>query len=432
MPVFFSTLIDIFIYLYMDKFFINGGNKLFGEIKMDCAKNAVLPILAGSILVEGVICLKDVPIYKDVLSMIEILKNLGADVKWVGKNLYINSFNICKNEISHQLASPVRSSIFTLGPILARLGKAKVAYPGGCNIGLRPIDIHLFGLRELGCKINEKNGYIYAQKSKRKANAVSLRFPSVGATENIMMFACLFDGETKIYNPAKEPEIVDLAKFLNKCGAKIKGAGSDLIVINGVKKLNGVDYKPIYDRIECGTFLIAGAMTGGEIVLKNCNYNHNQVLIEKLKKCGCKIFCDKNKIALKSSKNLASYGTVETEVYPGFPTDLQSQMVSLATICKGTSFIFENLFESRFNFVGELIKMGCDIKCKSSVCIVNGKNKIFGADVVATDLRGGASLILAGLVAEGYTTISNIELVDRGYFAIENKLSTLGADIKRI
>ena len=416
----------------MDKFFINGQNRLLGEVKMDCAKNALLPILAGSIMVEGEVLLKNVPLYKDVLAMIEILKNLGAKISWQGKNLFIDSTNIHKCEISHELASPVRSSIFTLGPILARIGKAKVAYPGGCNIGLRPIDLHLQGLRDLGCKINEKNGYIYGQKEKRIKHDISLKFPSVGATENIMMFATLFDGETRIYNPAKEPEIVDLAKFLNKCGAKIKGAGSDLIVINGVKKLHGVNYKVIYDRIECGTFLIAGAMNGGELILKNCDFTHNLVLIEKLRSCGCKIYCEKEKINIIAPKKLKSFGEIETEVYPGFPTDLQSQMVTLATISKGRSLIFENLFESRFNYVAELLKMGCDIKFKSSVCVVNGKDNLYGADVSATDLRGGASLVLAGLVAEGYTTISNVNLIERGYFDFDKKLKKLGADIKRI
>jgi len=416
----------------MDKFFINGGNRLEGEISISCAKNSLLPILAGTILVNGQVILKDVPKYRDVNAMCEILSSLGGVVVWQGDNLIIDCSNLDKNEISHELASPVRSSIFTLGPILARLGSAKVSYPGGCDIGLRPIDIHLNALRELGCKIIEKNGYIYGQKNKRLKNQVWLKFPSVGATENIIMFASLFEGETIIYNPAKEPEIVDLANFLNKCGAKISGAGSDVVSIEGVKKLHGCEYKAIPDRIECGTFLIAGAMNEGDVLIKNAIIDHNSLLLEKLQLCGCKIVKGKKSIRLIAPKRLESFGDIETAVYPGFPTDLQPQMVALASVCNGCSIVFENVFESRFNYVGELLKMGCDIKFKSSVCIVRGKNKLYGADVCATDLRGGASLVLAALYSEGYTTIDKISLIDRGYYQFEQKLSSIGGDIKRI
>lgn len=416
----------------MDKFFINGGNRLEGEISISCAKNSLLPILAGTILVNGQVILKDVPKYRDVNAMCEILSSLGGVVVWQGDNLIIDCSNLDKNEISHELASPVRSSIFTLGPILARLGSAKVSYPGGCDIGLRPIDIHLNALKELGCKIIEKNGYIYGQKNKRLKNQVWLKFPSVGATENIIMFASLFEGETIIYNPAKEPEIVDLANFLNKCGAKISGAGSDVVSIEGVKKLHGCEYKAIPDRIECGTFLIAGAMNEGDVLIKNAIIDHNSLLLEKLQLCGCKIVKGKKSIRLIAPKRLESFGDIETAVYPGFPTDLQPQMVALASVCNGCSIVFENVFESRFNYVGELLKMGCDIKFKSSVCIVRGKNKLYGADVCATDLRGGASLVLAGLYSEGYTTIDKISLIDRGYYQFEQKLSSIGGDIKRI
>lgn len=416
----------------MDKFFINGGNRLEGEISISCAKNSLLPILAGTILVNGQVILKDVPKYRDVNAMCAILSSLGGVVVWQGDNLIIDCSNLDKNEISHELASPVRSSIFTLGPILARLGSAKVSYPGGCDIGLRPIDIHLNALKELGCKIIEKNGYIYGQKNKRLKNQVWLKFPSVGATENIIMFASLFEGETIIYNPAKEPEIVDLANFLNKCGAKISGAGSDVVSIEGVKKLHGCEYKAIPDRIECGTFLIAGAMNKGDVLIKNAIIDHNSLLLEKLQLCGCKIVKGKKSIRLIAPKQLESFGDIETAVYPGFPTDLQPQMVALASVCNGCSIVFENVFESRFNYVGELLKMGCDIKFKSSVCIVRGKNKLYGADVCATDLRGGASLVLAGLYSEGYTTIDKISLIDRGYYQFEQKLSSIGGDIKRI
>lgn len=416
----------------MDKFFINGGNCLKGEIKIDCAKNSLLPILAGCILVNGQVLLKNVPKYKDVSAMCDILLNLGGFVKWQGDDLLVDCSQIDKSEISNELASVVRSSIFTLGPILSRLGCAKVAYPGGCDIGLRPIDIHLNGLKELGCKIVEKNGYIYGQKLKRNKSEIMLKFPSVGATENLLMFASLFEGRTVIYNAAKEPEIVDLACFLNKCGAKIDGAGSDIILVEGVKNLHGCEHQAIPDRIEAGTFLIAGAICNGNIYLKNAIYEHNSALIDKLEVCGCKVLKEKKGIRIIAPSVLESFGDIETAVYPGFPTDLQPQMATLGCVCNGCSLIFENVFESRFNYVGQLLKMGADIKFKSSICIIRGKRKLYGADVWATDLRGGAALVLAGLFSEGYTTVDNIGLIDRGYFKLEEKLVALGGDIKRI
>lgn len=416
----------------MSQFFINGGRPLHGEVVLDCAKNSLLPILAACILVEGRVELKRVPKYSDVLAMCNILENLGAKICWQGSSLFVDGSTIDKAAICHELACPVRSSIFTLGPLLARLGKAKVAYPGGCDIGLRPIDLHLSSLRQLGCKIIEKNGYIYGEKGSATNQSIMLKFASVGATENIMMFATLLPGQTKIVNAAKEPEIVDLARFLNRCGASITGAGTDQITINGVKSLHGCQFLAIPDRIECGTLLIGAAMTGGQICIKNAIEKHNEALIEKLKNCGCKIFSDQKGLHLSSPKCLQSYGEIETAVYPGFPTDLQPQMVALACICKGCSLIFENVFESRFNYVGELLKLGGDVKFKQSVCIVRGREKLYGADVSATDLRGGAALVLAGLASEGYTTVSKIQFIERGYFNLAQKLTSLGADIKRL
>lgn len=416
----------------MSQFFINGGRPLHGEVVLDCAKNSLLPILAACILVEGRVELKRVPKYSDVLAMCNILENLGAKICWQGSSLFVDGSTIDKAAICHELACPVRSSIFTLGPLLARLGKAKVAYPGGCDIGLRPIDLHLSSLRQLGCKIIEKNGYIYGEKGSATGQSIMLKFASVGATENIMMFATLLPGQTKIVNAAKEPEIVDLACFLNRCGASITGAGTDQITINGVKSLHGCQFLAMPDRIECGTLLIGAAMTGGQICIKNAIEKHNEALIEKLKNCGCKIFSDQKGLHLSSPKCLQSYGEIETAVYPGFPTDLQPQMVALACICKGCSLIFENVFESRFNYVGELLKLGGDVKFKQSVCIVRGREKLYGADVSATDLRGGAALVLAGLASEGYTTVSKIQFIERGYFNLAQKLTSLGADIKRL
>ena len=416
----------------MEKFFIIGGNHLEGEIEIDSAKNSILPLMAASLLVEGEVILKNIPKYTDVLIMCKILKKLGAKVKWENDNLIINCKILDKDEVSNEDASKLRASVFTLGPIIARMKKAKVSYPGGCDIGLRPIDIHINGIKALNCKVVDKNGYIYADGTNLKAGDFMLPFPSVGATENIMMLACLTEGETRIFNPAREPEILDLQNFLNACGAKISGSGSNMIVVKGVKHLRGTIYQPIPDRIETGTYIIATAMCGGNVILKNAVKEHNHALIEKLFKTKTKIKFQDNKMIVSSNNRPSSFGEIETAAYPGFPTDLQAQMTALASVSKGYSLISENVFESRFKHIGELNKMGADIRSKNGICIVNGMKKLFGADVSCPDLRGGASLILAGLVAEGYTTIDNIELIDRGYFEIEKKLKALGADIKRI
>lgn len=416
----------------MDKFFVIGGKALNGEIEIDSAKNSLLPLLAACVLVEDEVVFKKVPQYRDVLSMCEILQNLGARTTWQDDNLVVNCKILSSNEVSNELASPVRASIFTLGSILARQKSAKVSYPGGCDIGLRPIDIHLNGLRALGCKVIEKNGYIYADSSNAKAGDFMLSFPSVGATENIMMFASLLEGETRIFNPAKEPEIIDLQNFLNICGGKVSGAGSNMIVVHGVKKLHGCDYRAIPDRIEAGTYMIATAMCGGKVVLKNSRAEHNKMLFEKLSLTHIKIKTYDDVTVISSNGHPLSFGEIETAVYPGFPTDLQAQMMTLASISKGYSLICENVFESRNKHIPELIKMGADIRCKNGICIVNGKKKLYGADVLSTDLRGGASLVLAGLVAEGYTTIDRVEFIDRGYYKMEEKISALGGDIKRI
>ncbi len=416
----------------MDEFFIVGGNKLFGSVNIDGAKNSLLPILAGCILVDDEVLLKSVPRYSDVLAMIEILRHLGAKVEWQGQDLYINCKNISACDVPHELACKVRSSIFTLGPITARTGKAKVSYPGGCDIGLRPIDLHLAGLKQLGCKVIEKNGYIYVDGQKLQARDYMLPFASVGASENIMMLASCAKGQTRIFNPAREPEICDLERFLNGCGAKISGAGSNVIMVEGVKKLHGCEFSVMPDRIEAGTFMIACAMCEGEVELKNAIAKDNESLIAKLQKTACKIYSDRDRIVVKSKGRPIAFGEIETEVYPGFPTDLQAQMCALASICDGYSLIIENLFESRFKHIGELLKMGADIKMKNGVCVVHGKEKIYGAEVTSTDLRGGAGLVLCGLVAEGYTTVRKVDLIDRGYFKLEEKLRALGGDIKRI
>lgn len=416
----------------MEGFYIIGGNRLEGEVEIDCAKNALLPIIAGCILIKGEVRLERATKYSDVLAMCEIIRSLGGRAEYDGDDLIVDCRALDNNCICNQLSSVVRSSIFALGPILGRLGSAKVAYPGGCDIGLRPIDLHLKGLRELGAKVVEKNGYIYAEGSNLQANNLTLSFPSVGATENLMMLATAIEGQTRIYNPAREPEIVDLQNFLNSAGADIRGAGGNEIIVNGGRALHSTVYHAMPDRIEAGTFMIATAMCGGKVVLKGARGEDNSALISKLVKSACKIEEKSDNIIVTAKVRPENFGEIETAVYPGFPTDLQAQMTALACVAKGYTLIIENLFENRCKHVGELIKMGCDIRTRNGVIIVNGKEKIYGAQVAATDLRGGASMVLAGLCAEGYTTVENIHLIDRGYYRIEDKLTALGGDITRV
>ena len=416
----------------MEQLFIVGQNRLNGEVEIDSAKNSLLPIIACSILIDGDVRIENVPKYSDILAMAKIIESLGGKAYFEGKDLLINCKGLNNNYICNDLASSLRSSIFALGPLVARMGSAKVSYPGGCDIGLRPIDIHLKGLRDLGVKVVEKNGYIYASKDKVKSNDITLSFPSVGATENIMMFATSIKGQTRIFNPAREPEIVDLQNFINSAGGDVKGAGGSEIVINGGKKLHSTSFKPITDRIEAGTYMIAVAMCGGKVLLKGAKACDNGALISKLSKTACQIQEKGGNILVSSNRQPKSFGEIETAVYPGFPTDLQQQMTALATISKGYSLIIENLFENRCKHVGELIKMGANIRTRNGVIIVGGVDKLYGAQVTATDLRAGASLVLAGLCAEGYTTIDNVELIDRGYYKIEEKLTGLGANISRV
>ena len=416
----------------MDKFLISGGNKLNGELIIPCAKNAYLPIMAASILCDKPVFLHKCPNFSDIFSMQKIIDSLGGKTYFDGDSLIIDNSNLNKFYITHELASPVRSSIFTLGAILGRFKKAKVAYPGGCEIGARPIDLHIKGLKALNVKIEDKHGYLTCDGSKMRGATVSLDFPSVGATENIMLAAVLIKGETKILNAAMEPEIVDLAHFLNSLGAKIYGAGTKEICIVGVKNLSGGEYTPIPDRIIAGTYLIAGLMAGGKLALKNFKLNHNMVLIQKLKESSCKINIKDDILNLVADKRLKSISKIETAPYPGFPTDLQAQMLALQTVSQGHCVIFENMFETRFKHVPELVKMGAKITLKDKAAIVYGTDKLYGADVSAADLRGGAALVLAALASEGYTTVNNVHYIDRGYENFEKELNNLGADIKRV
>ncbi len=416
----------------MAKFLIRGGRKLFGELNVTAAKNAYLPILAACVLCDNKIVLHNYPYYSDTESMCKILECLGAKITKCDCDLIVDPSTIASWNIESELASQVRSSIFMLGPILGRFKKARVAYPGGCEIGARPIDIHLAGFRKLGVKVSERHGYIYCDASKMSAGQIVLDFPSVGATESLMMASVFLKGETQILNPAREPEIVDLQNFLVKLGAKVYGAGTGKIIIRGVERLTGCDYDPIKDRIVAGTYIIATAMCGGDVTLKGVKAEHLASLIDKLDKTACKICVKGDKIRVQADGKPLSLGKIETSVYPGLPTDLQAQILALQTISKGSSMICENVFESRFKHVPELVKMGADVHIKDRVAFVRGVDKLYGASVSGMELRGTASLILAGLVAEGYTTVAGSKHIDRGYRHIEKELSVLGADIERV
>jgi UDP-N-acetylglucosamine 1-carboxyvinyltransferase len=415
----------------MDKYLIRGGRRLYGDAFIQGAKNAVLPLFAASILTKEKVVIDNCPALADVDNMANILQSLGAEIARDGKLIEIDPLFAEKNEIPGNLAKELRSSIFLLGSILGRHKNAKIAYPGGCDIGLRPINIHLKGLEALNVDIKEQNGYIYCDAAKIRGGNVVLDYPSVGATENIMMAAVTAEGVTVINNAAREPEICELQLFLNKMGAKIKGAGTSTITIEGVTKLKGIEHTTMPDRIVAGTMLIGAAMCGGSIAVHNCRSKHLQALISKLQQSSCKIAVYNDKIELESRGRLFSIENIETQPYPGFPTDLQAPIMAMQAVSYGTSIITENIFETRFKHVPELIKMGAKIQVSGRNAFVKGVPYLTGASVTAEDLRGGASLVLAGLRAEGVTTVHNINHIDRGYEALEEQLSNLGADIVR-
>lgn len=415
-----------------EKLLINGGSTLCGEVKVEGAKNALLPLLAATVLGEDEYQISNYVDLEDLKNMREILSLLGVETKSSSNEIFINSKHINNTKITHELTQKLRASIFILGALLGKFKKAEIAYPGGCQIGSRPIDIHIKGFKALGAKVVEKHGYIYCNGENLKAGEVLLDFPSVGATESLMMCACLLDGETILKNVAKEPEIVDLQNFLVAMGANINGAGSDCIKIVGVKKMHGCAYKAIPDRIVAGTYILATAVCGGNVLVDGAIFEHNQSLVSFLKQTACKIETYNDKIRVKANKRLSSIENIETKPFPFFPTDLQSQMLVLQSVSSGVSIIQENMFENRYGIVPELKKMGADIVLKGKTALVKGVDTLFGADVCASDLRAGAGLVIAGMKAEGYTTISNVGLIARGYKNIEERYNSLGADIKRI
>lgn len=418
----------------MEKLIVRGGNRLVGAVKTSGAKNAVLPIIAASILGTTPSHLDEVPMLEDVHTISEVLKCLGLKVKFNPKAnvLDIDSTNITSFEAPYELVRTMRASFLVMGPLLARIGKARISMPGGCAIGARPIDIHLKGFEALGVKIEQGHGYIEASAPEGlKGTGIYFDFPSVGATENIMMAASLAEGTTILENAAEEPEIVDLANYLNKMGAKIRGAGTDTIRIEGVKELRGADYTIIPDRIEAGTYMIAAAMTGGDVVVENVLPEHQKPLIAKLREAGAVVEEDIDKVRVIGQSPLKAVA-IKTLPYPGFPTDMQAQMMAMMVIAEGRSKVTETVFENRFMHVVELNRMGAQISTEGRSAVIDGPCKLTGCDVRATDLRAGAAMILAGLVAEGTTRIGDLHHIDRGYENIVAKLKKLGADIERV
>ncbi|PAB58830.1 UDP-N-acetylglucosamine 1-carboxyvinyltransferase [Anaeromicrobium sediminis] len=416
----------------MSRLLVKGQNKLNGELAIKGAKNAVLPILAATILNKGESILFDAPHLSDVDAMINILQSIGCKIEFENSIMKVDTSNLSSHEIPEHLVREMRSSIFLMGPMLARCGKIKISYPGGCEIGPRPIDLHLKALRQLGVKIKEAHGFLECEVVKLDGTEIHLDYPSVGATENTMLLAVMANGTTKIRNAAKEPEIVELQTYLNKMGAKVSGAGTSQITIEGVKKLNRVEHKIMADRIVAGTMLVAGAMAGGDIILKNIVIDHIKPIISKLRESGCIIEEKTDSLRLKTHKRIKAIEMTKTLPYPGFPTDMQAQFMSLMAIAKGTSIITETVFENRFKHVDELMRMGANIKIDGRVAVIQGVPELTGANVTAKDLRGGAALVLAGLGAEGITIVNNVKHIDRGYDRIEEMLKCLGAEVYRL
>lgn len=418
--------------IFVEQYRISGGKKLAGEYELTGAKNAVLPILAATIVTGNKSIIKSCPALSDVRNMIEILREIGCKVTYEGDCVIVDSTSISSYTIPEHLMREMRSSVFLMGPMIARCGKVTLSYPGGCEIGLRPIDIHLSALRKLGVTIKETHGFLECTADKLIGSRILLDFPSVGATENAMLAATAAEGETIIINPAKEPEIVDLQNFLNNSGAEIRGAGTGEIVIHGRKPFHEVEHKVIPDRIEGGTILAAVAITGGNVLLKNAVPEHMSIALSKLREAGCRIKEGKDYIDLSAPMKLKYIDTIKTQPYPGFPTDMQSQFLTIMTVAQGTSIISETIFESRFKHVDELRKMGARIKVDGRTAIITGVKGLTGARVFAKDLRGGASLVIAGLGAEGETIVENICHIDRGYDKFEVVLKNIGADIIRV
>ena len=416
----------------MDKIAVVGGKIPNGSVNTSGAKNAALPILFSTLLADGEHVFKNVPKLKDIESTSELLNSLGCETEWVGDTFRVRVKRSQSMEAHYDLVRKMRASILCLGPLLARYGEAVVSMPGGCAIGTRPIDLHLDGMKALGAEITLEEGYVKAHSKKLKGASLVFETCTVGGTENVMMAAVLAEGRTILENAAKEPEIVDLANYLIAMGAKIQGHGTGVITIDGVSQLKPAEYSIMSDRIEAGTLLIAGAITGGEVTVNKINPEHIDSLITKMRDAGFKISTDKHSVTVHPTKSWQAVD-ITTNPYPLFPTDLQAQYMALMTAAQGTAVITETVFENRFMHVQELIRLGADITPKTRVAIVRGKpHGLKGAPVMATDLRASASLVLAGLVAEGETIVGRIYHLDRGYEKLEQKLASLGANIRRV
>lgn len=416
----------------MPKIIVENSAPLKGTVRISGAKNAVLPIIAASLLSNDKCVLDDVPMLDDVEVMCEVLVSLGADIKRISSGrIEINSRDIDNYEAPYELVRRMRASFLAIGPMLARMGEARISLPGGCAIGTRPIDLHLKGFSAMGAEINFGHGYIEAKADRLQGERIYLDFPSVGATENIMMAAALADGRTIIENAAEEPEIVDLANFINKMGGSVKGAGTDTIKIEGVDELTGANHTVIPDRIEAGTYMVAGAITNGDVIVENIVANHLMPVIAKLREAGVSVEEVSSGLRVYAPEKVNSID-IKTLPYPGFPTDMQAQMMALTSVAQGTSVFIETVFDNRFMHVNELRRMGANIKIDGRSAVIQGVPKLTGARVKATDLRAGAALILAGLVADGITEINEIYHIDRGYINIEKKFQNLGAKVYRI
>lgn len=417
----------------MDSLIVNSGRRLTGEITVQGSKNSSLPILAATVLVGGVCQIHNCPELTDTKAAIAILRHLGCKVKTGNNTVTVDSSSVTCYNIPDSLMREMRSSIVFLGSILGRTGKVELSAPGGCEIGLRPIDLHLSSLKVMGYKIEEDYGYIRCEKAKDNSSSViSLSFPSVGATENIILAAALSKGRTIIHNAAREPEIYDLVAFLNECGCKISFRMQGTVIIEGVKKLHGCRYSVMADRIVALTYMTGAAITGGDISLNGINTNHFRTVLPVFEGAGCRIEDRKSFLRIRADKPLRAVRDIRTMPYPGFPTDAQAPIMAMLTVAQGTSVIIENIFESRFKHVSDLVRMGAKIKIEGKIALIDGVKELYGTSVTASDLRGGAALVVAGLAAKGSTVIGNVSHIDRGYEKIEESFKNLGADIKRV
>jgi len=415
----------------MDKIIIRGGERLIGEVEVSGSKNATLPLFAASLLAKGANLFHNVPKLKDVQTMAKVLKNLGVKVLEKGEIYHIDATEVSDGQAPYDLVKTMRASILVLGPLVARKKRATVSLPGGCAIGARPVNLHLMGLESMGAKIELRRGYIEASTDGLRGAQISFDNPTVTGTENLMMAATLAEGKTALRNAATEPEVVELANVLSKMGAKIQGAGTSLIEIEGVESLQAVEHTITPDRIEAGTLMVAAGLTRGNIKLLNCPLHHMETIVHKLRESGMDIDSEGEGVRVVGNRRIRSVD-VKTQPYPGFPTDMQAQFMVLMCLARGLSVISETIFENRFIHVSELKRMGADIRIQQDSAIIQGVGSLSGAQVMATDLRASASLILAGLAAEGVTEVSRVYHLDRGYERLDTKLTKLGANIKRV